>query len=228
MRILVTAGPTREFIDPIRFISNLSTGHMGYALAKAAKKRSHDVTIISGPVNLNAPKGIKTVNTITAVEMYKAVKGRFKKADCLIMSAAVCDFRAQQTRGHKIKKGNRASGIKLHLIQNPDILLWAGKHKREKIIVGFCMETGRLAKSAKQKLKAKNADIIVANRVDKQATAFGNGPTEVLILENNSIEKIGPENKDEIAQILLDKIEALWYREYRTKSAKPQLKTQNF
>ena len=212
MHILITAGPTREFIDPVRFISNPSTGHMGYALAKAAKKRNHKVTVISGPVNLKPPKGIKITNTVAAAEMFKAVRRQFKKADCLIMSAAVCDFKPRQPHEHKIKKDNRPSGIKLSLTRNPDILSWAGEHKKKKVIVGFCMETNGLIKSAKQKLKAKSADIIVANRIDKQATAFGNGPTEVSILENNSIEKIGPESKEKIAQILLDKIEGLWYR----------------
>ncbi len=210
MRILVTAGPTREFIDPVRFISNPSTGHMGYVLAKAAKKKNHRVTVVSGPVKLKPPKGVKIINTVTAAEMSKAVKRQFKKADCLIMSAAVCDFKPQTAHKHKIKK--KVSKRKLSLIRNPDILLWAGRNKQKRIVVGFCLESKGLIKSAKQKLKAKNADIMVANRIDKQTTVFGNRPTEVSILENNSVERIGPESKEKIAQILLDKIEGLWYR----------------
>lgn len=210
VRILVTAGPTREFIDPVRFISNPSTGNMGYALAKAATKRAHKVTLISGPVNLKFPEGVKTIGIVTADDMFKAVKRQFKKADCLIMSAAVCDFRPKTAQKYKIKKTNKR---KLSLIQNPDILSWAGKNKAKRLIVGFCMETEKLISRAKQKLKTKNADIIVANKIDKHNLAFGRGPTKVSILgKNGSIEKIGPENKEKIAQILLDKIEALWYK----------------
>ena len=208
MHILVTAGPTREFIDPVRFISNSSTGNMGYALAKTAKKRGHKVTLISGPVNLKSPKDIKTIGVVTANDMFKAVKMQFRKADCLIMSAAVCDFRLKTTHKHKIKKKSRISKRKLFLARNPDILLWAGKNKQERLIVGFGMETGRLIEMARQKLKAKNADIIVANKIDKHNLAFGSGPTKVSILnKDGAVEKIGPENKEKIAQILLDKIE---------------------
>lgn len=212
-RILITAGPTREFIDPARFLSNPSTGNMGYALAKAAKRKNHKVTLISGPVNLNPPKGIKTINIVTATEMFKAVKKQFKRADCLVMSAAICDFRPQTAHKNKIKKNSNASKRKLFLTQNPDILFWAGKNKQKRVIIGFCTETKELLKRAKQKLKAKNCDIMIANRIDRHNTAFGSGLTKVSILERNRpIKNIGPESKEKITQIILDKIESLWYR----------------
>ena len=210
MRILVTAGPTREFIDPVRFISNLSTGNMGYALAKVAQKRAHRVTLISGPVNPKPPKDTRIICVVTANGMFKAVKRQFKNTDCLIMSAAVCDFRPKKVQKHKIKKKGKR---KLSLIRNPDILSWAGKNKAKRLIVGFCVETEKLIERAKQKLKTKNIDIIVANRIGKHNLAFGGGPTRVSILDKNgSAEKIGPENKEKIAQILLDKIEGMWYK----------------
>ncbi len=210
MRILVTAGPTREFIDPVRFISNLSSGNMGYALAKTAQKRAHRVILISGPVSLKPPKDIRTICVVTANDMFKAVKRQFKNADCLIMSAAVCDFRPKTAQKHKVKKKGKR---KLSLIRNSDILSWAGKNKTERLIVGFCMETEKLIERAKQKLKTKNVDIVVANRIDKYNLAFGSGPAKVSILDKDGkAEKIGPENKEQIAQILLDKIEGMWYR----------------
>jgi len=214
MRILITAGPTRELIDPIRFISNFSTGKMGYALAKTAKKRNHKVTLVSGPVSLSPPKGIKKIDVITAEDMSKAVKGAFNKADCLIMSAAVCDFKPRAVSKHKIKKNNKAHKSTLLLQQTPDVLSWAGKNKGKKIVVGFCLETKNTTKEAKRKLITKNADIIVANKIGRGNAAFGNGPTKVSILENSGAARnIGPENKTKIAGSILDKIETLWYKD---------------
>lgn len=210
MRILVTAGPTREFIDPVRFITNLSTGNMGYAIANVARKRNHKVTLISGPVNLNPPKYIRIIDVISAEDMSIQTRKHFKKADCLIMSAAVCDFRPNKAKAGKIKKANIGT---LPLVQNPDILLWAGRNKAKRLIVGFCMETEHLIKRARQKLREKNADIIVANKIDKHNMPFGNNPTRVFILEKDGgIQKIGPEKKEEIAKALLDKIESVWYK----------------
>lgn len=211
MRILITAGPTREFIDPVRFISNPSTGNMGYSLAEAAKKRKHKVTLISGPVSIKPPKGIKTISATTAEQMFESVKKHFKGADCLVMAAAVSDFKAKKISKNKLKKQNTATKKSIELVQNPDILSWAGKSKQKRVIVGFCMETRNLLKNARKKLKAKKADIIVANKIDKHNAAFGDSPTKISILQNGTTEQIGPISKRKIAQILLDKIERAWY-----------------
>ncbi len=215
MRILVTAGPTREFIDPVRFISNLSTGNMGYAICGEAKKRNHKVTLISGPVDITPPKNIKVINIITAKQMFTAVKTEFRNCDCLIMSAAVADFSPCKMLKNKMKKKTAPRQYALQLEQNPDILKWAGEHKGAKLIVGFCMESVALIKNAKDKLKNKRADIIIANKIDKNTSAFGTRPTKVSILQKKGRTlNMGPAKKAKIADILLDKIEALWYKNF--------------
>lgn len=215
MRILVTAGPTREFIDPVRFISNLSTGNMGYAISCEAARRNHKVTLISGPVDITPPKNIKIINVITAQQMFTAVKMEFGNCDCLIMSAAVADFSPRRILKNKMKKKTMPRQCALQLKQNPDILKWAGKNKGARVIVGFCMESSALIQNAKDKLKNKRADIIIANRINKNTSAFGASPTKVSILQKNShMLNIGPAEKAKIADILLDKIEALWYKNF--------------
>ncbi len=215
MRILVTAGPTREFIDPVRFISNLSTGSMGYAISGEAARRNHKVTLISGPVDITPPKNIKTINVITAQQMFAAVKAEFKNSDCLIMSAAVADFSPRKTLTNKMKKKTLPRQYILQLKQNPDILKWAGGRKAARLIIGFCMESEALIKNAKDKLKNKRADIVVANKINKNTSAFGRGLTKVSILQKNGhMLNIGPSKKAKIADILLDKIEALWYKNF--------------
>ena len=210
MRILIAAGPTREHIDPVRFISNSSTGNMGFALANAAKKRQHKVTLISGPVNLKAPKNIKIIDVQSASDMFKAVKAEFKKIDCLFMPAAVCDYKPEKVLQHKLKK-TTTKQIGLLLKKNPDILQWAGEHKTRQVIIGFCMETKDLKTSAWQKLNNKKVDLMVANKLKKDGKSFGNNPSSVLLLDKDSkIKKIGPKTKEQIAEILLDKAESLW------------------
>ncbi|MFH0732845.1 MAG: phosphopantothenoylcysteine decarboxylase [Candidatus Omnitrophota bacterium] len=212
MRILITAGPTREFIDPVRYISNLSTGNMGYAIARRAKNKKHKVTLVSGPVGLKPPEGIRVIECVSANDMFRAVKKEFKKTDCLVMSAAVSDFRPEIKHKEKIKKQKPPNGRKLALVQTPDILAWAGKNKADKTIVGFCLETSSLTQNAKRKLEEKNADIIVANQIDKNFSAFGFGKTKVLVIgKGGSVEKIGPSTKEKIAEILLERIEKLWH-----------------
>ncbi|MBN1405525.1 MAG: phosphopantothenoylcysteine decarboxylase [Candidatus Omnitrophica bacterium] len=213
MRVLVTAGPTREFIDPVRFISNLSTGNMGYALAKTAAKRGHKTVLVSGPVNIIPKKNIKIIKVNSCGDMFKAVKQHFDNSDCLVMAAAVSDFRPRQVGAHKLKKDKVLADGKINLVQNPDILLWAGRHKKAKVLAGFCMETQNLLKQARRKLKTKNADIIAANKISRHNPAFGSKPTTIYIVDKaGNTEKIGPKSKDKIASILLDKIETLWYK----------------
>ena len=168
MRFLITAGGTREYIDPVRFISNASSGRMGYALAAAALKAGHEVTLISAPTALKPPAGAKLVAVESAAEMFAAVKEHFAPCDCLIMAAAVADFTPARPSKTKIKKdgGPRPT---LRLKPTPDILRWAGRQRRvctahhSKIVVGFALEDRKLHANAERKMRDKRLDMIVAN-----------------------------------------------------------------
>ncbi|MBL7214515.1 MAG: phosphopantothenoylcysteine decarboxylase [Phycisphaerae bacterium] len=160
--ILITAGGTREYIDPVRFISNASSGKMGYALSRAAIKAGHSVTLISANVSLKAPKEAKVIDVVTSDEMFKAVKAEFEKCDCLIMAAAVSDYKPAVSSNTKIKK--EQSVLSLHLKPTQDILKWAGRNKRaNQILVGFALEDTHLLENAEKKLKRKKLDMVVAN-----------------------------------------------------------------
>ena len=161
MRIVITAGGTREYIDPIRYISNASTGRMGYALARAAVQAGHEVTLISAPVTLRAPGEVKLVNVATSGEMFVAVKEHFEKCDCLIMAAAVSDYAPVRRSKTKVKKDKCNLTIKLK--PTTDILKWAGAHKGQRLIIGFALEDKALRKRAEKKLIVKNLDMIIAN-----------------------------------------------------------------
>ena len=161
MHILITAGGTREYIDPVRYISNASTGKMGYALTHAAIKAGHEVTLISASSALRRPKSAKFIDVETAEEMFAAVKENFDRADCLIMSAAVSDYRPANPSKTKIKKSKDALEIKLK--PTKDILAWAGRNKKDKLVVGFALEDKNLKANAEAKLRNKKLDMIVAN-----------------------------------------------------------------
>ena len=162
MRILITAGGTREYIDPVRFISNASSGRMGYALARAALRAGHKVTLITTPTTQRLPSGAKVVEVETAAQMFEAVKKGFEICNCLIMAAAVSDYTPARPAKTKIKKSNKSLTLKLKT--TADILKWAGKHKRKKqIVVGFALEDKNLRHNAEIKLKEKNLDMIIAN-----------------------------------------------------------------
>jgi phosphopantothenoylcysteine decarboxylase/phosphopantothenate--cysteine ligase len=162
MHFLITAGGTREHIDAVRFISNASSGRMGYALARAALKAGHKVTLVTTPTNQREPKGSKIVRVETAREMFDAVRDDFPKCDCLIMAAAVADYTPAKPARAKIKKGEGELVIRLK--PTADILKWAGTHKKTgQVVVGFALETGRLRQNAERKLREKNLDMIVAN-----------------------------------------------------------------
>jgi phosphopantothenoylcysteine decarboxylase/phosphopantothenate--cysteine ligase len=213
LRILVTAGPTREPIDPVRFISNYSTGAMGYAIAKAARDRRHKTTLITGPTSLKIPERIKVVSVISAKDMFAAVKNYSKDADCVIMAAAVSDFCPAAYNKRKLKR--TAALTNLRLKQNPDILQWLGRRKNNGILAGFCMETDNLILNAKKKMAAKNLDIMVANKVGDDKSAFGAGKTSVVIIGPEKTEaRLNSVVKEKVASILLDKIEQLWYKRY--------------
>lgn len=162
MNITITAGATREYIDPVRFISNASSGKMGYALARAAIKAGHRVTLISAPTNLRKPKEARVVEVKTSGEMLEAVKKCFPKSKCLIMAAAVADYKPKRPSRTKIKKGN--AELTLELKPTQDILKWAGGHKKKnQLIVGFALEDRDLKANAEKKLCSKKLDMIVAN-----------------------------------------------------------------
>jgi len=162
MRILITAGGTREYIDPVRFISNASTGKMGYALARAALKAGHGVTLITAVTSLKPPSEAKLVEVETAAQMFEAVKKHFSRSDCLIMAAAVADYTPARPTRTKIRKTGESLTVKLK--PTTDILKWAGKHKKKsQLVIGFALEDRAVRVRAEKKLKDKNLDMIVAN-----------------------------------------------------------------
>jgi phosphopantothenoylcysteine decarboxylase/phosphopantothenate--cysteine ligase len=164
MHFLITAGGTREYLDPVRFISNASSGRMGYALAGAAIAAGHKVTLISAPTSLKPPRGAKLLSVVSAGEMYAAVKKYFPSCGCLIMAAAVSDYTLAKPSPKKIKKS--AAAMTIRLKPTADILKWAGHHKRRQIVVGFALEDKDVLKNAEGKLKGKRADMMIANTPD--------------------------------------------------------------
>ena len=181
LNILITAGGTREYIDPVRFISNASSGKMGYALARAALKAGHKVTLISANTQLSKPKAASIIEVVTSDEMFKAVKAKFEKCDCLIMAAAVSDYKPAKSSKTKIKK--EPSVLSLNLKPTKDILKWAGKNKKEnQVLVGFALEDTNLLENAGKKLKSKKLDMIIAN----EPVAIGADKSTIHIKTKNT------------------------------------------
>lgn len=206
--VVVTAGPTREPLDPVRFLSNRSSGKMGYALAEAACYRGAEVTLISGPSNLNPPLGCKLVEVETALEMREAVMNCFPEADVVIKAAAVSDYRPVKKEEKKIKKG--AASLELLLVKNPDILEELGRMKTNQILVGFAAETEKVREYAAEKLKEKNLDLIVANEVSRQGIGFEAEDNEVfLVYPDGKITEIPLMSKKEVAFCILDAVREL-------------------
>ena len=205
--IMVTAGGTREPIDPVRFIGNRSSGKMGYAIAEAAKSRGAEVLLVSGRTCLQPPAGVKIIDVETAREMYQAVMDNLDWADALVMAAAVADFRPSQTSAQKIKKGNMPESIKLEL--NPDILQAVAKIKKGKLIVGFAAESEDIIKNATQKLKKKSLDLIVANDIAAPGVGFGSDCNLAVIVDTNGpVGSLEVYQKRELADKILDWISA--------------------
>lgn len=203
--ILVSAGPTREKIDPVRFISNYSTGIFGYEIAKQAKRLGCKVIIISGPTCLKPPDGIRLIRVESALEMARAVGREIKKCDCLIMAAAVSDWRMCLAKKSKIKRGKR--GLTLKLVQNPDILGLLGAKKGNKFLVGFALETENVRGNAAKKLRNKNLDMIIANKMGRGINVFGPGRTSILIMDRFGSEKsISSGSKAELARVIVKKV----------------------
>jgi phosphopantothenoylcysteine decarboxylase/phosphopantothenate--cysteine ligase len=205
--LMVTAGPTREEIDPVRFISNHSSGKMGYALAAAAQRRGARVILVSGPVCLGAPCGVEVVAVASAREMYAAVMAHADECSIIIKSAAVADYRPVERNGVKIKKDSEEMTLKL--VKNPDILAELGRLKRRPFLVGFAAETGNLKACAAKKLEEKNLDMIVANDVSQADAGFDVDTNRALLLFRDGREtECQLMTKNELADIILDHISA--------------------
>lgn len=181
--VVVTAGPTREKIDPVRFISNHSTGKMGYALAEAAKKAGARVLLISGPVQLTPPQGVEVIKVESAEDMYQAVMDKADEADIVIKTAAVADYRPKITYDHKVKKKDGDAVIELE--RTKDILYELGRRKTKQLLVGFAAETNNVEEYAQKKLHTKNADMIVANNVKSEGAGFGTNTNIVTLYKRN-------------------------------------------
>ncbi len=207
-KIVVTAGPTIEKIDPVRYITNFSSGKMGYAIAIEAKKRGADVILISGPTNLDKPDGIKVINVNTTIEMLKAIEEYFNEIDVLIKAAAPLDYRPEVVSDKKIKKQDGSLNIKL--VRNPDILAYFGKLKKKQILVGFAAETNDVIENAIKKIKNKNLDFIVANDVTVKNAGFRSNTNIATIIDNKGNVNDYPQmSKEELAKIILDRVEEL-------------------
>ena len=206
MRILITAGGTREYIDPVRFISNASSGRMGYALARAAVKAGHKVTLISTPTLQREPNGTKLVRVETAAQMFEAVKQHFKRCDCLIMAAAVADYTPAKPSKTKIQKTNKSLTIKLK--PTTDILKWAGNNKsKNHVVVGFALEQKNLRQNAEKKLSDKNLDMIIANT---PATISAEKTSVQIKTPGSGWIKIDNALKTTIAKSIINRIESLF------------------
>ncbi len=208
-KVLVSAGPTREYIDPVRFISNPSSGKMGYAIARAARMRGADVTLISGKVAIKPPYGVKFIEVESAKQMFERITAVFVAMDCLIMSSAVSDFTPSKTSSRKIKKV--ADHLDIRLERTADILSYLGKRKSKKIVVGFAAETEDVERHAKAKLKQKNLDLIVANDVTGKNSGFDVDTNKVLIIDKDGgTEDLPLMRKTDLADVLLDRVSALF------------------
>lgn len=207
--IIVTAGPTVESIDPVRYITNRSTGKMGYSIAKKAIERGADVTLISGPTNILPPQNLKKfIKTESAEDMYNAVLENIKDNQVVIKSAAVADYKPKGYSDKKIKKSDDDLSIKLD--RTKDIALEIGKIKEDKILVGFAAETNDLLENAKGKIKKKNLDFIVANDLTQEGAGFGVDTNIVKVIDKDGIISEYPKmKKEEVADVILDKIKTL-------------------
>ncbi len=203
--VLVTAGPTEEPLDPVRFLSNRSSGKMGYALAQAAAQRGARVILVSGPVQLPEPAGVTVLQVRTAVEMRDAVMERLAGSTIVVKAAAVADYHLSRVPQHKIKK--TAARVSLELDPTPDILAEVGQKKGDRLLIGFAAETENLTESARQKLKSKNCDMIVANLVNQDGTGFESDQNEVvLVFRGGETLPIARAPKREIADRIFDQV----------------------
>lgn len=207
-KVLVTAGPTVEPIDPVRYITNHSSGKMGYAIANAAARRGADVTLVSGPVRVKADATVNVVNIISAADMFNAVKERMDEQDIIIKAAAVADYTPVDTADHKLKKSDDDMSIRLK--RTEDILKYIGEHKGNgQIVCGFSMETENLIENSKTKLAKKNADMIAANNLNVEGAGFGVDTNVVTLITKDNVKELEKMTKEQVAEAILDHILAM-------------------
>jgi len=211
IKAVVTAGPTREPLDPVRYLSNPSTGLMGYALAEALSERGGEVTLVSGPTHLLPPAGVKTVAVTTADEMFEVVNANYPDANLVIKAAAVSDFRPGETFKHKVKKEDAVQTLKLE--RNRDILLELGSQKKDRILVGFAAETEEAIENAHQKLQKKNLDLIILNDVSEPGAGFAVKTNRVSIIDREgNLEKLPLMDKYKLSHEILNRIAKLFQK----------------
>ena len=207
-RVLVTAGPTRESIDPVRFITNHSTGKMGYAVARQAMLRGAEVTLVSGPVSIAPPPFVRVVNVTSAQDMFEAVKDNCADADIIIKTAAVADYTPEATADEKIKKSD--GDLSIPMKRTTDILKWLGENKREgQLICGFSMETENMLENSRAKLQKKNADLIAANSLRDEGSGFGTDTNHLVLIKRDGVTDFPLLSKADAADRLLDELMAL-------------------
>ncbi|MCU6761500.1 DNA/pantothenate metabolism flavoprotein [uncultured Roseburia sp.] len=204
-KVLVSAGPTREAIDPVRYITNHSTGKMGYAIAENAMLRGADVTLVTGPCSIAPPPFVEVVPVVTAQEMFDAVTGRAKEQDILILTAAVADYRPAETADEKIKK--KDGDMSIALTRTKDIIGTLGEHKSHRqFLCGFSMETQNMLENSRKKLKKKHLDMIVANNLKVEGAGFGTDTNVVTLITNDEVKELPIMSKKEAAKAILDYI----------------------
>lgn len=203
-KVLITAGPTRESLDPVRYITNHSTGKMGYALAKNAARRGAEVTLVSGPTQLKKPHFVKVIDVTTAEEMYQAMEKEFDGQDIVVMSAAVADYRPTTVAEQKIKKSDGEMSIPLE--RTTDILGTLAPRKKQQFICGFSMETEHMLENSRGKLERKNLDMIVANNLKIAGAGFGTDTNIVTVITKESCEELPIMKKEEVAGAIFDRI----------------------
>jgi phosphopantothenoylcysteine decarboxylase/phosphopantothenate--cysteine ligase len=205
LHVLVTAGPTMEAIDPVRFISNHSTGKMGYAIARVCRRRGAEVTLVTGRTNLKRPVGMKVVEVCSAQEMFDAVTAVSSKQDIMIKAAAVADYRPAVVADQKVKKQDGELVIELERTQ--DILAWLGQHKGEQqILCGFAMETQQMVEHAREKLERKHLDLIAANNVKVAGAGFGTDTNVVTLITEKETRELELMSKEEVAVQIIDEL----------------------
>ena len=207
LKVLVTAGPTREALDPVRYLTNHSTGKMGYAIAKAAAARGAQVTLVSGPVNLKKPPYMEVVDIVSAQDMFDAVTSRAPDQDIIIKAAAVADYRPASVAEDKIKKSGNDSDLSLPLARTSDILAWLGEHRAPgQFLCGFSMETRDMVANSKKKLEKKHIDFIAANNLKQAGAGFGVDTNVLTLIAADGAKELPLMSKEEAAHALLDEI----------------------